>query len=379
MTPEQIPPNISANNEANGMRSLSESTPTEDAVVAYTGLALESPYGIYEKLPAEDEPESGQPIQNGEQLNPPQLNFIFWEHIPSNAKEAAALIGDSQVVALEYVTDDEKKRQAFEQAATDYISSTATPDARQQAMQVLQKLGDQWGTYIALFDELSGTDKQIVTVDIDTNSQPKGSLKEINNSEWSLYSKEFRQLHSSKIKPHLLQYAKLIAKENATREGVIESQLDRLAGELSGQTKSIAILLGALHTPVYHNISRKWPSQRTFIRNTDIPGVRFTHDNGSARITVRELRFHPEQPPTDVYINKHILDNSHPPQEGEATLSDGMSSEDIAALLTELDRVKQGPLGKVLPLRKRRADRIITKHRATKKHTEEDYGSNSSS
>lgn len=203
--------------------------------------------------------DQGKPAQpETTEQHGPSMKVVLWNHTPGATEAAANAVMDCPVVAIELVAfKDEQQRQRYNEAATVFVSSTASEAQRTEAEKYLNRF-DTPATL--LLRALAGTDKRIVTIDVnkDTHEEVKTHFG------FHLQELAIKNVHraSTRSTKRLLDAsARRIGQASASRETTDIQQLQSLAAEYEGQDVPIGVLIGGAHTPVYHELAQLFPTE----------------------------------------------------------------------------------------------------------------------
>lgn len=210
-------------------------------------------------------PDSAAQPESGRQLpevikgpHQPSFKVVAWEHTPANSAVAGEAVADCDVVAIERVGFRSKQRRAeFDAAATLYVSDTATEAEKEKVTNLINP------TLRTLLDPLGQSGKRIVTIDV--NRGEPGEQE--NRQSLARYGRAQAHIYRStqKMKESLQLTATELGRTNAQREAKVVQQLQDLATEYEGTDTKIGVLVGAVHTPVVHALSRSHAVQREYV------------------------------------------------------------------------------------------------------------------
>jgi hypothetical protein len=272
-----------------------------------------------------------------------RFKFVYWEHIAANSAEAVAQLADCNVIGLELVGLLSKEEAiSWGRSMTTLLSSTATIKERGEALRAVGQYETSCRQESAIIAAFLGTDKRVVALDIRSDDPQYTLNEEANKAADDYEGAAFNDCPSTAVKQYLKDYLSAEAACSIYREDLLETQLDDLARTIDEGSK-IGVVMGAAHTPVFHQISRRYPSERVFIGG-DEPihkGQRFRYD--AEGTLYRKARFNPNKPISEAELSRVALDKAHPLPHGNR--SDGMTDTEVALLLAELDKVKSEALG----------------------------------
>jgi hypothetical protein len=245
-----------------------------------------------------------------EQSPKPRLKFLFWEHIKKNASRVAEEVRDCDVIAMELAGVTPEWRQQLGQAATTFVSSTASASERRKAGKFLKQNSDVFRAGPAVLSKLKGSDKRIVYIDMDSeDSRGTSTLHNDLLEDSNLATERFKRLVKNSKKPSpddrrsFTDMVAANARSDAAREELLVSQIDHLVQSDVGTDERIGILLGAAHTPVFHKLSRRIASERKFI-GVAKDGQKAAYNPTDA--LVRRVSLRPDVPMTEKEIDNAI-------------------------------------------------------------------------
>lgn len=297
-----------------------------------------------------------------------EVRFVFWEHVRGNVKTAVRLVEDSDVVALEFVGfKNSAKRAAFEAYATKYISTDTSPEEKRKAERYLRRNGDRSGVCKTLLDGLQGSNKQIVTVDVNRDDDEYGPVKDSMRQESRLRRSLERHASNARIGKRMRESSASVAASSGLREELVAEQVKALMEQYAGTGARIAVLLGAAHTPVHHALAASYPNiSRVFIKDDHRSHLYPPKDRAA-----RKKRFFPESEISEAEVSGLILeaaaDYSDAPEDNKHHV-ENMSDEEAALIIEELEMVKVGLTARLTSsyVKRQKIDRILARHRERK-------------
>ena len=297
----------------------------------------------------------------------PHLKLVMWEHSKENNDNTVKQLQDCDVVAFEHrVFKNNEERQAYDRAATTYVSTTATDEERRKAYLFLDKFDHTAPQYKLLLDSLKGSDKRIVTLDM--NKDDPDYKPELNTEK--AVSLNASKMSVGEIKTTLVERAAASAKWDEAREARMVAQVTDLVGEYSGQEVNIAIMVGAAHTPVHHQLAKQFPGQATRVFATPVKAGQ-TRPERTYYDPISQLRRHarlvPDKPVPDAMLDRAVLQALE--HDSFSLFSDAqlhsraienLSDAAVSELVVALDGLKTGLKANLLRrVTARRAGKII--------------------
>lgn len=281
------------------------------------------------------------------------FKFVFWRHVPENAKAAAGQLADCDVVAIEFVgCKNADERQRYDNAATLFVSSAADAKERAKAEKALRKMPP---STLPLLRELRGSDKQIVSIDMMKSDPGYDKFKAAMSHEMRLGFALGQQRPNEAIAKKIMKNDDFLADQIMAREELLSRQLHNLANAFAPGTK-IGVMLGAIHTPVYHELQRSYQAERVFIDNEQpqpMANGELYRYSPAGRL-LRQRRMLPDSPITEALLNRVLLegielvaqDENNPSAKG-APLHDSLDDAEVSEILAEIDMVKNGVVAKL--------------------------------
>lgn len=289
----------------------------------------------------------------------PHMKVVSWIHIPGNTEVAAESVQDCEVVAIEAAGfRSDRQRAKYDAAATVFVSSTATERQRNRAERYLKGLSSK--SMLPLFKRLQGTDKRIVTFDMNRGAPEQADTEKA----LQLEKRAVNHVHrapSSKIKSLVLGAAHHYARSNVGRESRDVAQLEDLARQYEGQNVGIGVLVGAYHTPIYHELSKRRPTERRYATGRyagQQPGERM-YVPPAAQL-MRHYRFLPGVEVPEGVADRAVLHATRvaAAQKGveaspkdHSRLLENLTNTEASELVIALDGMKSGVLAKLRPKR----------------------------
>lgn len=201
-----------------------------------------------------DKPISPRSHPTGERaiLNGSSIDFIFSIHTLPNMPRIFKAIRASNpnIVAIEMPGLEPPRKAEIEQRINQAIRDSQ--NAPMQSTESYQQLG---GLSQIICSELDGVDTNVSLIDVDINHPAM--------AHYRLASRALDIFACNKTEDEYVEYINQTAQFNAMREAVMATQLEALAENNSGA--KIAVLTGAVHTPMYHEVAQVVPSARRFI------------------------------------------------------------------------------------------------------------------
>jgi hypothetical protein len=301
--------------------------------------------------------------ERAEQAVQPHVTVVRWEHILRNSVRTAEEVADAEVIVMEVegVRGDGQRRR-LEQAATICMSSTATPQEREQAMAYIRR-GNKDQVMAAFLGELQGTDKRFVSVDANRNSPEHRSFIAGARAK-KRYSRAVAAHKPSEVlTPLLLNAADKVGESLAARDSLMARQIVDVISTYAGTDTRIAVLLGAAHTGVIHQVERTVGHR---VERADVsshhysqhPRERTHFDLGNT--LERQRRFRPSSEAPDRLVKQVLLRDAYlrASRNGDldrSSLLEKMTDTELSELLFALDALKarRGLLDR-LPHRRKR-------------------------
>jgi hypothetical protein len=277
------------------------------------------------------------------------LKFVFWDHIPENAAAAAERLKDCDVIGDEMLGfRNQSQRHYYDAAATTYISSTATSWQRRKAGWYIRNYGTD--CCLSFLDELRGTDKRVVTLDIDKCDPEYAAYKDTLRAQRKVHTATKQHRLSCELRPLLLNYLGSCAVESAVRESCVVPQIHELVDRYGGRDTKVGILYGAIHTPLYHAMSSMYPSESVFVALNHARLFRNERRHFAPEYDIiRRLRFLSDANIPETLVNRAILQNEYThdivnPNELEVTshvrLLEKMSAAELVEAIAMIDGLK---------------------------------------
>lgn len=306
-------------------------------------------------------------------IDEPKIKFVFWEHVPENSAVAAAQLKECDVVALELLGTKASERLRIEQAATTYVSSTATYEEHRKAARVIKRtLPDM---YRGLLLNLQGSDKKIVTLDADRGDDEEKLVRKSSRAYNKVDARLILRAPSAKIGSLLVEAASVSAAEMKARDAKSQSQIQGLHNMYAGSSAKIGVVYGAAHTSIYHGIREYVPSERVFIGGVAspraLPGERYRYN--SLLALERSVQFLPNKPVPQSMLDAAVLDAMYltaDPGLGESHHvdfnSERMTHEEMSGILEEIDVIKSSIASRLLSVPgldvRSRVSKVLKKH-----------------
>jgi hypothetical protein len=316
---------------------------------------------------------------NFNESNRGSYKFNFSLHSEENAPEIAVSLSDCDIIAVESTGDTVERREQREALFTQLLSDAVPHETLEQASAVLAQGGE--GFMGKLLENLAGSNKKIVLIDMSAEEPDAHVLEEMDRADGALFKGIADNVSNDALKELLVESMRATAYASKKREELVVRQLSAMQdGE--GKGKKIGVVMGAVHTPVYHDLSKTFPVEREFTdaRDNDHLTTRASYEH-TAQL-MRQLRFNPEKELDEALVNRTLVeeiyyaykfyssedvsevhDSNHRARKIQKEITDKMSDDDINAFLEELDQVKangsRGVFGKRRPVSNEQVFRFL--------------------
>ncbi|HMH70391.1 MAG TPA: hypothetical protein VK502_03245 [Candidatus Saccharimonadales bacterium] len=296
--------------------------------------------------------------------------FNFSLHSEENAPEIAASLFDCDIIAIESTGDTTERRKQREVVFTQSLSDAVPRDILEQVSAVLAKGGE--GFTGKLLENLAGSNKKVVLIDMSADEPDAHVLDEMDKADEALFKGIAENLSNDTLKTRLVESMKATAHASMKREELVVRQLTAMQDidEIGG--KKIGVVMGAVHTPVYHDLSKVFSVEREFTDARDSSSSARASYGHTAQM-MRQLRLTPEKELDESLVNRTLVeemyyafkfyssedisevhDGDHRARKIQKEITDKMSDEGVEAFLTELDLIKlngsRGVFGKRKPV-----------------------------
>jgi hypothetical protein len=239
-----------------------------------------------------------------EQTGEPELKIVLWEHSPENSAAAADQVKDCDVLAMEYTGfRNDEERQAFDREATICMSSTAGATELLHAKNYIKER--HRATY-ELLNGLQGTDKQVITVDMNADHPDAKLEKSLAREERRFRSLRHSHPESSKLEAPTEKLAAARAQIINKREDLVVGQVEGLLADERMQGKKVGLLIGAAHTRVMHKLAAGRNIEHVFVTG-DYRRNQKQHFNSMDAIT-RHKNIIPDRPVPRSLVRRAILE-----------------------------------------------------------------------
>lgn len=231
----------------------------------------------------------------------PDLWYVFCEHIPENVPEIAGQLQGADIVALESVGLTEEER-AFNSKVHNAVTGNE-PDEELFEMfwPQIQSMADS-DFENALLVQLQGSGKRIEQTDIGKEHPQYGLL-----DEEALAGKDLEAaIRGGDIAEVRESFEVLVEKSVQTvvaREALVADQVEALIA--AHPSAKIAVIAGAIHTPLSHGRKDGVRTERVFIDSGYSEGRGLRHAFTPSAVALRAKRFRPERT-----LDKNVLDRA---------------------------------------------------------------------
>jgi hypothetical protein len=291
------------------------------------------------------------------------IKTVAWEHSPQNTQKTVEAVADCAVVAFEHrAFKDAKLRREYDEAATIFVSSTATSEERHKAEKILDKFDSDNPAYAQLLNNLQGTGKRIVTLDMDLSDPNYPTSNKVIKAKYHLH-KALSYSSMDEMKATILDNTTAAAKWDVAREARMLQQVDTLAQEYEDTNVKIGVLIGASHTSVHHELSRRYPTERAFVVSSTEGQSQHekVYFNPYERLR-RRITMLPGKPIPEVLVDRavmSIVDEAADPLFGDrlprnSHTLEHLSDAEVSELIVALDGVKHGVIARLMPTRRAR-------------------------
>lgn len=279
-------------------------------------------------------------LDNGSQVTPQEVEFsyeldhdtqtklVFCDHVPENAERIANEVIDCDVVAIELVGGDEESREYYSDLATRLIGRNVSETDLDEASEVLRK----GSTDAAILEQLRGTDKKIVYIDVEQTHDAYPAQAEASELI-AAYDDKIRQLVPvDTLRDGLLYAMERQSSASRQREMYMVEQIQTLQEQYSD--KKVGVILGAIHTPVRHMLRSDQPVEAAFVGREQQRGGNFIYGYGDR--VGRELRFgiSPEDI-TQEWLDREVLKDI---EGADFTEIEALSDQEVAVRLASYDK-----------------------------------------
>jgi len=213
------------------------------------------------------------------------FHFVFCEHTVENADKIAEVLGDCDVVAFEMVGGDQAYRKSVADGLTLYAAET-TSEAHRAKIESQVK-GTDLELYVAVLKHFPASNKVVVPIDASDEDAVYPSVQKTQATNEAYADMIRESAPVSTISEALTSNVALYAESNKLRESLVIQQLSELAKDRPGAR--IGVVMGAIHTPVHHELSKAFHTTRSFVQTGALqPGEKYKYSlrNEAAR-TVR--------------------------------------------------------------------------------------------
>jgi hypothetical protein len=195
--------------------------------------------------------------------------FAFAHHAGSeNGVKAAQALRKADILAIEHFGDTPQERARFEAVINNYLQPEPSP----YAVAEVESLPDTpVNTFLkALYKELRGSGKPVRLIDVGDDFDLQHLYDEALN-KWTSFKLGCDHDRIDNLRATLADSMTTLGRLNAQREHVIITQLKDLSAPDSATTKPrIGVMLGRVHTPVYHGLKRSGAEvERSFVNPPD--------------------------------------------------------------------------------------------------------------
>lgn len=277
----------------------------------------------------------------------PNFNFVFSRHLAEDGKAVAESLKDFDVIVLEEVAVNEKTRQLTQNADNMLVSTGLTG---QQVDEIYEEVGLHGSFKGELLYNLQGTNKKIVLVDV---NQDDPIFQELNARDRQATNEVIESIRSNQpndvVRQKSIASLRAMADTTRYREQVVAGQLRNLDTDhdIAPGTK-VGVFVGAVHTPVQHEISKDRNTTRTFVEDPESPTKhdreKFRYNIGST--IVRQLNMMPENEIDEATANRQVLLDTYRVMTSEDPIKThnevvaAMSDDEVGGLLQEIDAAK---------------------------------------
>lgn len=282
----------------------------------------------------------------------------MWDHVSGNGERAAHAVADCDVLAIEYTgfrSDEERER--FDTAATICVSDGVSGSDMRKAQRVLRRTSTAVAELLLL---LKGSDKRILTIDA---NRGEPALKEFDEGS-RLLERAGRSAHrvpNTRTEELLDEAARKMGRGNAGREAIDVEQLQEIASSYEGRDVKIAVLIGANHTPVLHDLAKHYPTERrhAYGRYVGQSNQESAYYDPTEQMR-RHHNFFPDKPVPKVLIDRAIVHMIRLAAVERGAVSSGasrarrlenVSDEEISKMVLALDGMKSGVRARLQPKR----------------------------
>jgi len=228
------------------------------------------------------------------------VKFIYVEHVPENIDRIVEAVGDADIVAIEYPGKSKGDKEHMQKL---HAEGSLSDKIKQPSF-----LG-------SLSAKLEG--KEIKLIDVSREDAVwYRHVAEAFGAEGELVStlkQSFENKNSKQMLPQILEklehFIRLDAKAVKMREEMVIEQLSDILKE--NTNKKVAVIQGAIHTPVYHKLSRDNVAlTRDFVLTDDLASKServLMHMPFYGQI-LRRTRIYPDKPISESELKRALIE-----------------------------------------------------------------------
>jgi len=239
----------------------------------------------------------------------PSYKFVFCLHAPENSHAIAEALQDCDVLAFEATGGSPEERLNRETIYTGLLSSRLPEDARQEVLEALMK-GDENDAFMAgILKDLAMTDKRVVLVDIEENSPNYHLLKKMEATDYKYRTAIAKNALNDELKILLVENIKAWADASHTRENLVVSQLEEVQEQ---EATKVGVVMGAVHTPVQHELARSgYDTDRVFVDTNSKGNIGEKAHYSYLNQAMRQLRLQPDSQLESSFVDRTLLSDMY--------------------------------------------------------------------
>ncbi len=276
-----------------------------------------------------------------------EYKFVFTRHqTPEDARRTVAELRDVDAIVWEFFGDSIEDRQQLAADMNRYVSGDIAPEEQQRLETTFKARNFFLGLALA---ELKGSHKPIYLIDADNDASDimqfdQKAVRANQEFEWELMSSQ----PNHALLGLLDQSLRLFGQENALREKLVTRQLKALPSQKEdGRPVSYGIVMGTVHTPVYHELDHAGESVRRVFptagsRSPLSPGEREHYAPGEQ--IMRQYSMQPEKPADQGTLERILLqafiDNALYDWTKSGAIVQQLSAAEVTEVLDQVDTAK---------------------------------------
>ncbi len=299
-----------------------------------------------EQFPSVPPPDA----EHREPLAQARYKFIYSWHTPENMGEISDHLEDVDVIAFEpFHADDEAERTAIEDVMNRAFASDATDTDKQAAFDTLTDHENGF-LPIMLLERFAGSGKRFALIDITTAYPTYESLTAVYYETYEDIRRSIKANRTNEAIKHMIgRHVQAASDYIRTREDIMTDRLQRLGQESPGE--DIGVVVGAIHTPVGDAIGQNASVSAVWAAGHANP--RLTYEDEAVRAMVANPSIKPDSQALDKILFQEYFShfgvpknlgvqfaNSIDTRSIQSDLIDAMSTEEITAVLADLEAIR---------------------------------------